>query len=705
MLEFIPLTYYALSGLLNFITSFALAFFVLSKKTKSPINKIFSGLALSISGWGFFHFLWLSTVGKSSIAEFYLRTVMLFVIFMPAILTHFISTFLQVNLNKKINFGNYIISLIIGFTVYTHLFAKDMSAFLVFPYWLKPGPIFHFHLVHFIGNVIYSHFLMLRAIRSRSGTIKNQVLYVFIGSIIGYAAGIFNYFPWYRLPIPPFLNPLVSIYVAFVSYAIIKYRLMNIKVAITRAGIFIVVYALILGVPFWLGYSTKLWLPSTSLAVILATFGPFIYQMLRRKAENAILKEQKQYQHALRELSATMTRIRDLDELLKTVTSTIKDTVKVNFSAIYIRDEQYNSYRLKGFHTHGSSVKLEEFVPLEDKLIKLIYNKRIPLMGEEVKAEHGIPFDFGLITPYFMENDLLGFLILGSKPNNQMYTPDDILVFETLSYSTSLAIENCIYWKEIEDRHRKARLQEMDTYSYSLAHEIDNPMQVILGETDFLKKIFLKEIDLPPEKRKEADDMFNFILEAARRVSGMVKAIRDFGQKTTGEFKPLNIEEVVESFTRLYYPQFKDKAVLFEKTLNLKNPVFVLGEKPELMQVLVILANNSVHAVTGLKEKKASLRLEVVNHDWVRIYFSDNGYGIKKENLEIIFKPFTTTKASTEGTGMGLHNAKKIIERHKGKIWVESEGEGKGATFVIELPIAKDVKPQESEEGKDKRLF
>ena len=110
--------------------------------------------------------------------------------------------------------------------------------------------------------------------------------------------------------------------------------------------------------------------------------------------------------------------------------------------------------------------------------------------------------------------------------------------------------------------------------------------------------------------------------------------------------------------------------------------------------------------MTGLKEKKVSLKVDTINRDRLRIYFSDNGYGIKKEMLEIIFTPFTTTKASTEGTGMGLYNAKKIIERHKGKIWAESEGLGKGATFIIELPIAKDINPEElKDKDKGKRVF
>ncbi|MCX7926974.1 MAG: HAMP domain-containing histidine kinase, partial [Candidatus Omnitrophica bacterium] len=84
-----------------------------------------------------------------------------------------------------------------------------------------------------------------------------------------------------------------------------------------------------------------------------------------------------------------------------------------------------------------------------------------------------------------------------------------------------------------------------------------------------------------------------------------------------------------------------------------------------------------------------------------------NGCGIKSQMLSVIFAPFTTTKASTEGTGMGLYNAKKIIERHKGRIWAESEGVDKGATFIIELPVVKDIKEEDwkTEELKEKRLI
>lgn len=700
------MSFYALSALTNAIVSTFVGIFVFSRDRRDPRYLTHSFFSTTVAIWSYFYFLWQITPDKN-VALFACRGLMAGAIFIPVCYLHHLTTLLNIyNQKKKLIISGYIGGLVFLALDITPLFVRSVSPKMVFKFWPNAGPVFFPFLILWIGYVLYGVDILIKQYRKSYGAYKNQIKYVILATFIGWSGGATNYPLWFNIPLLPFGNILVSGYMIILTYAILRYRLMDINVALTRAGIFAIVYTLVLGGPLYLGYRYGLWQYSTWAMLFLATLGPFIYNYLRRRAEDVILKGQRRYQHALRELSKTMTRIRDLDELLKTVTSTIKDMVKVSYCAIYIKEEQYSSCRLKSNYSNGSEVKLEEFIKLDSKLIKLIYSKKMPLLGEEAKSEEGIPFEFGLITPYFMEDELLGFLILGSKPNNQMYTPDDVLVFETLSYSTSLAIENSTFWKDIEDRQRKARLQEMDTYSYSLAHEIDNPMQVVLGQAGLLKKEVTDNV-VDEEKRKEIIGSFDFILEAAKRVSGMVKAIRDFGQKTTGEFKALNIEDVVESFIKLYYPQFKDNTVFFEKVNNLKEPVFVRGEKPELMQVLVILANNSIHAMTGLKEKKAVLTLSLSNHELVKISFSDNGYGIKKENLEIIFTPFTTTKASTEGTGMGLYNAKKIIDRHKGKIRAESEGAGKGATFFIELPIARDITEEElnKENKSSKRLI
>ena len=79
------------------------------------------------------------------------------------------------------------------------------------------------------------------------------------------------------------------------------------------------------------------------------------------------------------------------------------------------------------------------------------------------------------------------------------------------------------------------------------------------------------------------------------------------------------------------------------------------------------------------------------NNDCAQIIFADTGYGISSENLDKIFEPFFSTKSPGKGTGLGLSICYGIIEEHKGKISVNSNGVGKGTTFMITLPIYKEA--------------
>ena len=227
---------------------------------------------------------------------------------------------------------------------------------------------------------------------------------------------------------------------------------------------------------------------------------------------------------------------------------------------------------------------------------------------------------------------MLNIIILGAKPNNQIYTDDDILTFRNLSYATSLAIENCIYWKELEERQRQARMAEMDLFSYSVAHEIDNPMAIIKGNGEYLRRHFFKEVNLSQEQQKDAEEVVTAILEAQTRVSGMVKAIEEFGKKTPAEMAVFKFSDVLEHYFNLYTPILKSHHIQLTKDAPSELP-YVRGHLQELIQVLAIFSQNTIHALKYAPEKRIHVKVETINSDWIRVSFSDTGYGIAKEKL------------------------------------------------------------------------
>lgn len=698
------MTFLGFSGLINFITCVSIAVFVILRNIRSPLNRSFFNLNLSVALYSLGYFLWQSATNEIQ-ALLWFKVLAVGIILINITYLYFVFHFLGIVDKKKslLRICTFINFVFIVLNLTSQLYSQLEPRYNL-GFWPVPTLFFHIYLAFWFWQCFYGFYWLLKGLKLHTGIKKQQIKYFTISAMLGFAGGATNWPMWYGIHFSPYFNITISLYIGIVAYAILRHRLMDIRIAVTRAGIFAFIYTLILGIPFWIGYKYKLWTHSTWIMLILGTAGPFIYQYLRRRAEDVILKEQHRYQRTLRELAEMMARIRDLDRLIQTVTSTVAGAVKLSFACMYVKDDEYKSYILKGCFPKEIQPNFKEFIPFDSPLISTLSKEKRAIGSEELGRLEFFALDSGLIVPCLVGDELLALIVLGPRQRGQLFSLEDVISFETLSYSTSLAIENCQFWREIEERQRQARIEEMDLFSYSLAHEIDNPMSVVLNNARYLKDQFLKFIS-DEKERQEIESVCDHTYEAAKRVSGMVKAIEEFGKKTTGVFMPLRLEEVMDSYLKLYLPLFKYHGVSFTKELPREIPL-VRGVKQEIMQVLAILSNNSIHALQDIKEKHISLKVEIPNPDFIRIAFSDNGYGITREKIQAIFAPFVTTKASTEGKGMGLYNAKRIIQKHKGRIWAESEGKGKGATFFVELSIAKDVTEEElKKEDKGKWVF
>lgn len=694
---------FAFSGLLVLISSLFFGFFVFFKNTKSRTNQIWGLFSLSVSIWGIAVF----KIGQipeteRALAVFWWRITYLGIIFIPILFYHFICVWLGLR-RKTILYLFYLWGIFffgIQWTPWGDLFIGYNNMRWVFSsfYVVGPTPLFNFFVLSWFSIVIYSHYQLYKALKKSVGLKRNQIKYFFLAPIIGFAGGGLSFPMCYGFNVYPYANFAVPLYPAIMAYAIVKYHLMDITVLAVRGIIFFFVYGILLFFPLFTFFSSISAIDKIHIGIyaLFASAAPFVYLFLQKRAEDIILKEQRYYQQILTNLSKSMINIRDLELLLKTVSLTILQAVKVPFLSMYLKDDEHQAYRLKSYYPYEIKSKFQEFIPFDYPLIKVLNKQKRPLFSEEAGYQDKIYIDSGVVIPCFGKEGLLAIIVFGVKPNGRMYTPDDLLVFENLSYSVSLAIENCTFWKQIEERQRLARVEEMNLFSYSLAHEIDNPMTIIIGNAGKITKFYVDDMNLSENHKKELKSTFDQISEAAWRVSGMVKAIQEFGERTSGEAKPINLKNTIATFLKLYTAHLKMNAVDFTKDIPEELPL-IMGVSQEIEQVLVIFSNNAVHALLGKKNKKINLKVEVVNPHWIKIIFSDNGYGILEKNLLTIFSAFVTTKASSEGTGMGLYNAKNIISRHNGKIWAESEGEGKGARFIIELPIAKDIKPEEKE--------
>ena len=171
------------------------------------------------------------------------------------------------------------------------------------------------------------------------------------------------------------------------------------------------------------------------------------------------------------------------------------------------------------------------------------------------------------------------------------------------------------------------------------------------------------------------------IEDATNRASKIIFALKNFSrQDHSGEKATTSINDSIETVLTLYYSQIKQGVDVVRHFANLPE---ILAYPDELVQVWTNLIHNAIHAMEG--KGTLTITTQQENHK-ILTSITDTGAGIPTDIQDKIFNAFFTTKKLGEGSGLGLDIVKKIIDKHVGKIWLESEA-GKGTTFFVEIPI------------------
>jgi two-component system NtrC family sensor kinase len=214
-----------------------------------------------------------------------------------------------------------------------------------------------------------------------------------------------------------------------------------------------------------------------------------------------------------------------------------------------------------------------------------------------------------------------------------------------------------------------------------IAHELNNPLTSIAGLSEFLL-----EQAIPGDPEREH---LHVIQEQAERAGRIVRNLLTFARKGPTDLGEVDFNDIVQRTVMLIGYELKLREVQLETRLTPGLPM-VRGDRYELQQVILNLATNAVHAVTGNPPERARrivIDTGVSSASQVFVRVEDNGPGIPPEHLANIFSPFFTTKEPGQGTGLGLSISFGIVERHGGRLSIErSTG---GAVFVMSVPIAR----------------
>lgn len=221
--------------------------------------------------------------------------------------------------------------------------------------------------------------------------------------------------------------------------------------------------------------------------------------------------------------------------------------------------------------------------------------------------------------------------------------------------------------------------------SAGVAHEINNPLAIILTERQILLDLAEHMPDMGQDFREQLSDSLEQIDIQVNRCKRITHNLLRFSRRTRSVIETVDINDFLQEVVELMEREAKTSGIKFITTLD-ENVRPILSDPSQLQQVFLNLITNAIDAHDGKPYGTVRITTEADNKKkQIKIVFSDTGSGIDKQNLSKIFDPFFTTKAVGKGTGLGLSICYSIIQRLGGNITVKSEV-GEGTEFTLFLP-------------------
>jgi PAS domain S-box-containing protein len=221
------------------------------------------------------------------------------------------------------------------------------------------------------------------------------------------------------------------------------------------------------------------------------------------------------------------------------------------------------------------------------------------------------------------------------------------------------------------------RNDEMARFTYTVSHDLKSPLVTIKTFLGYLEEDIRKNDE---ESRKKDID---YIQNAAQKMSNLLDELLNLSRigRRASPFVDIPFREIVEEALNLVAGQLNKRGVNVEVA---QSPVLVYCERQRMIEVFQNLLDNGVKFMGNQNNPQIDVAVNKVDGEYV-FSVKDNGIGIDPKYHKRIFNLFEKLDVQTNGTGIGLAAVHRIIETHSGKIWVESEGVGKGTTFKFTI--------------------
>jgi signal transduction histidine kinase/HAMP domain-containing protein len=399
---------------------------------------------------------------------------------------------------------------------------------------------------------------------------------------------------------------------------------------------------------------------------------------------------------ALGEVSRAVNSSLELETVLARILAHACTFADAGGGAIYVAEEEAARFRIAA--THGMDEELVRAIrglPVRrgDTVVGQCVAQRDAAQIPDLAAEPDYPLHAAMMkagirallgVPLMREGEVIGALIVRRKRTGA-FADETVELVKSFAAQSALAVHNARLFHEIEHKSREleAASRHKSEFLANMSHELRTPLNAVLGYAELIEDGIYGEV---PAKMA---DVLERIQQNGRHLLGLINDVLDLSKIEAGQ---LTLSPVDYSMRELVLDVVSaTEALAAEKKLALEVDVPPdlprgRGDERRLTQVLMNLVSNAIKFTDA---GSVGIRASVAEGSLL-VAVTDTGVGIAPEDRERIFEEFQQVDSSSTrrkgGTGLGLAIAKRIVELHGGRIWVESVP-GQGSTFAFTLPL------------------
>lgn len=655
---------------------FSIAVFMLGK---DRLTKNMLGLYnVSFSLWCFFQFM---GENSSSSAEVLLwtRLNLAAASLIPFLFLCFVWAFLGAAAQKKhilVLLGT--VSTLFILLLPTPFFVQGIASTSHFRYYPRGGPVYMVFALFFILQVFFGFSDLVRAFKISSGPKKNQIAYVLLASVLGFGGGILWFLPVFGLDIYPFGIFITPLYLLAGAYAVIRHRLLDIKLIIGGG----IVYALIVTIftGLYIAFTTvavkvldvgkgpAAAMPALLVLIIFSVMFNPLRSRFQRLVDRLMFGKVYDYKTTLKQLVFSVSSCMSMQELAFLATDRLREIIGLEGVAFYMSDEK--NIRFRAVRRAGSMKRLPDAYAAE----ALPFGSRLAILLEEDVRDAATASFFrntgaSIFAPIVSGTSLRGFIFAGKKRAGQMWSGQDLDLIETFSANASVAVRNIFLSEKLMEGqfslYQAEKSSAISALAGEMAHEIKNPLTAMKGMMQIFRENlsdgqFIKDfVSIMPRQIDRIGSVVNRLLKLE---SGPRTASREY----------LSVDDLVDDVLKLCVPKCDMSAIKVVRERS-DRPLGIMADRECLEQVMFNLVLNAVQAMPGggtLKVRTCGNILEI----------ADTGDGIEKDMLARVFEPFYTTKEG--GAGLGLFVTRKMLSDMGATIEVSS-APGRGTVFSV----------------------